>query len=187
MTDVTTADSTSETGDYSVVTRALHWLIAVHMIGLIALGWWMIDLSFYSSWYYTAPYLHKAFGISVLLLGAVMLVWGRIKPRPPALSSHTILEKTASRFAHAVLIVSVLGIPISGYLFTTANGEGVSFFSLFTIPALVQVSDTVRDWMISFHYYASYGLIGVIALHAGGALKHHFMDRDRTLTRMVKG
>ncbi|MEL6745169.1 MAG: cytochrome b [Pseudomonadota bacterium] len=187
MTEATTATGKSESARYSALTRALHWLIAVHMIGLIALGWWMIDLSFYSSWYYTAPYLHKAFGVLVLLLGVIMLVWGWIKPRPPALSSHTVWEKTASRIAHAVLIISVLGIPISGYLFTTANGEGVSFFSLFTIPALTQVSDTVRDWMISFHYYASYGLIGVIVLHAGGALKHHFVDRDHTLIRMIKG
>lgn len=172
---------------YNAVTRVLHWLIAAHMIGLIALGWWMIELSFYSSWYYTAPYLHKAFGVLVFQLGLVMLVWGWVKPRPPALAAHKPWEKTASRIAHLVLFASVIGIPVSGYVFTTANGEGISFFSLFMIPAIAPVSDVVRDWAISFHYYASYGLVAMIALHAGGALKHHFIDRDRTLIRMVRG
>ncbi|MEM7300314.1 MAG: cytochrome b [Pseudomonadota bacterium] len=175
----------SNATSFSLLTRFLHWLIAAHMIGLIALGWWMIDLSFYSSWYYTAPYLHKAFGVLVLVLGLLLLVERAVRGRPAPLSNHTKLEKLASRIAHLLLLAAVLIIPVTGYIFTTSKGEGVSFFDLFTIPALFDVSDGLRDAAIDVHYYASYGLIVVIMLHAAGALKHHFIDKDRTLRRMT--
>lgn len=169
---------------FSITTRILHWLIAMHMIGLIALGWWMIDLSFYSSWYYTAPFLHKAFGVVTFLLGLLLLINKWAGNRPDPLVSHTAFEKNASKVAHWVLLINVLAIPVSGYIFTTSKGEGISMFGLFELPALFAVSESLRDWAISFHIYASYGLLAVIALHAAGAVKHHLIDRDRTLRRM---
>ncbi len=178
MNTVNTKDAFSRT------TKILHWLIAIHMIGLIALGWWMIDLSFYSSWYYLAPFLHKAFGVGVFALGVVLLAT-RSRKRPAAMENHSRLESLASKIAHWLLFLSVITIPISGYIFTTFTGEAVSFFNLFDIPALLSVSETVRDWAIDFHIYASYGLLAIIAAHAGGALKHHFIDQDRTLRRMT--
>ena len=170
---------------FGLVTKALHWLIALHMIGLIALGWWMIDLSYYSTWYYWAPMLHKAFGVIVFILGVALLIWRSINTRPGAVPGHTTFEKIASKIAHWILILSVITIPVSGYLFTTSKGEGVSLFELATLPAVFSVSDTIRDLAIDFHIYASYGLLAVIAAHAGGALKHHFWDRDSTLKRMI--
>lgn len=169
---------------FSRSTRVLHWLIAVHMIGLIALGWWMIDLSFYSSWYYFAPFLHKSFGILVFVLGLLLLLT-KFRKRPAPLTSHTALEKLASKIAHILLFASLFTIPISGYIFTTSKGEGVSMFDLFTIPAVLSVTEQTRDLAIDFHIYASYGLLAVIAAHMGGALKHHFWDRDRTLRQMT--
>lgn len=169
---------------FSRSTRVLHWLVALHMIGLIGLGWWMIGLTFYSSWYYLAPYLHKSFGVVVFLLG-VLLLLAKLRKRPAALESHSGIEKLASKIAHLVLFASLITIPVSGYVFTTFTGEGISFFSLFDIPAVLVVSQTVRDWAIDFHIYASYGLLAVIVAHIGGALKHHFWDRDSTLRRMT--
>lgn len=169
---------------YSRITRTLHALIAVHMVGLIALGWWMIDLSFYSSWYYQAPALHKAFGTVVFVLGLLLLSLSAYR-RPMPIPTHGLLVRIASKAAHLILITSVVTIPVSGYLFTTYSGEPVSIFGLFDIPALFSVSERVRDIAISFHIYASYGLIAVIAAHVGGALKHHFWDRDQTLRRMT--
>ena len=166
-------------------TRILHWAIALHMLGLIALGWWMIDLGYYSSWYYTAPFLHKAFGVLVFVLGLILLIWRNVATKPEPMDGHSALEKAASKIAHWVLFVSILTIPISGYIFTTSNGEAVSMFGFVDIPALFAVSDSLRDLAIDFHIYASYGLLAIIAAHAGGALKHHFVDRDRTLRRMT--
>ncbi len=169
---------------FSRITKVLHWLIALHMIGLIALGWWMIDLSFYSSWYYLAPFLHKAFGLVVFALGLVLLIT-KSRKRPAEMKSHSRFESFASKIAHWLLFASVITIPISGYVFTTFTGDAVSFFNLFDVPAMFNVSEIVRDLAIDFHIYASYGLLAVILAHAGGALKHHFLDRDRTLRRMT--
>lgn len=170
---------------YPLFTRILHWLIAVHMIGLIALGWWMIDLTYYSAWYNLAPFLHKAFGIIVFVLGLALLIYRNIRSAPEALSNHTRMEIVASKIAHWILFAAVITIPVSGYIFTTATGEGISIFGLFSVPSLFPVSDGVRDLAIDFHIYASYGLLVVIAAHMAGALKHHFVDRDRTLRRMT--
>ena len=169
---------------FSRSTRLLHWLIAVHMIGLIASGWWMIDLSFYSSWYYRAPFLHKAFGVLVFVLGLALLA-NHFRKRPRPLASHSWFERLASKVAHAMLFASLITIPVSGYVFSTYTGEAVSMFGLFEIPAFISVSESVRDLAIDFHIYASYGLIAVIGAHAAGALKHHFWDKDRTLRRMI--
>jgi len=114
-----------------------------------------------------------------------LLLLTKGRKRPAALNSHSRLEKAASKIAHSLLFLSILTIPITGYVFTTFSGQGVSVFDLFEIPAIWSVSETVRDLAIDFHIYASYGVIAVILAHAGGALKHHFFDKDRTLRRMT--
>ena len=156
---------------FSLSTKLLHWLIAGHMSGLIVSGWWIVDLSFYSSWYYSAPALHKSFGAVVFLMGLLLLV-SKFRKRPPPLESHTKLEKLASKFAHLLL-------------FTTSTGQNVSIFNTFDIPAVLVTSEKIRDLAIEFHIYASYGIAVVVFVHAGGALKHHLLDKDRTLRRML--
>ncbi len=170
---------------FSVATRILHWLIALHMLALIPLGWWMVDLTYYSQWYNLAPWFHKMFGVLVFVLGLALLIVKHVKASPPPLENHTAFEKTASKFAHWVLLTAVITIPISGYVFTTATGDGIDLFGLATLPALFPVSEFWRDVTIDYHIYASYGLLAVIAAHVGGALKHHFVDRDQTLRRMI--
>ena len=161
-----------------------HWLIAGHMIGLSVSGWCMIDLSFYSSWYYPAPNLHKSFGTVVFVMGLLLLL-NRFQKRPSPLEGHTKLEKLATKFAHLLLFASLITIPVSGYIFTTFTGQNVSIFNTFDIPAVLVTSERIRDLAIEFHVYASYGIAVVVFVHAGGALKHHFLDKDRTLRRML--
>ena len=169
---------------FSFSTKLLHWLIAGHMIGLIVSGWWIVELSFYSSWYYLAPTLHKSFGVMVFLMGLILLL-NKFRKRPPPLESHTKLEKLASKFAHLLLFASLITIPVSGYIFTTFTGQNVSIFNAFDIPAILVTSEKIRDLAIEFHIYASYGIAVVVFVHAGGALKHHLLDKDRTLRRML--
>ena len=169
---------------YSLSTKLLHWLIAGHMSGLIVSGWWIVDLSFYSSWYYSAPALHKSFGAVVFLMGLLLLI-NKFRKRPPPLESHTKLEKLASKLTHFLLFASVLTIPISGYIFTIFTGQNVAIFNILNIPAVFVISEKIRDLAIEFHIYASYGIAVVVFVHAGGALKHHLLDKDRTLRRML--
>ena len=169
---------------YSVSTKLLHWLIAGQIIGLSVSGWWIVELSFYSSWYYLAPTLHKSFGVMVFLMGLILLL-NKFRKRPPPLESHTKLEKLASKFAHLLLFASLITIPVSGYIFTTFTGQNVSIFNTFDIPAVLVTSEKIRDLAIEFHINASYGIAVVVFVHAGGALKHHLLDKDRTLRRML--
>ena len=169
---------------FSFSTKLLHWLIAGHMIGLIVSGWWIVELSFYSSWYYLAPTLHKSFGVMVFLMGLILLL-NKFRKRPPPLESHTKLEKLASKFAHLLLFASLITIPVSGYIFTTFTGQNVSIFNTFDIPAVLVTSEKIRDLAIEFHIYASLSITAVVAAHVGGALKHHLLDKDRTLRRML--
>lgn len=170
---------------YGAVSKVVHWVIALCIIFLIWLGWWMVDLSFYSSWYYTAPKLHKALGIVVFLLAAAKLVWHTVSPPPGLQKELSGLEKAGAKIAHFLLLASMFVIPVTGYLQTTVKGEGVSMFGLFDLPALYRSSESLRDLAIDVHYYFSYILVAVIAAHAGAALKHQFIDKKQTLRRII--
>ena len=74
---------------------------------------------------------------------------------------------------------------ITGYLISTADGRGVSVFDWFEVPALFSALDQQETIMGDLHRILSWVLIGIVAVHAAGALKHHFIDRDTTLTRML--
>jgi len=163
----------------------MHWGIALCIIFLIWLGWWMVDLTFYSPYYYTGPNIHKAVGIVVFCLAAAKLTWHLISPPPGLQDGLGRMEIAGAKIVHAVLWASMFVIPLTGYLQTTVKGEGVSMFGLFELPALYRSSEDLRDLAIDVHFYFSYALLGVIALHAGAALKHQFIDNKQTLRRML--
>lgn len=172
---------------FGLVSKALHWLIALGIIGLIWLGWWMVGLSYYNPWYNRGLELHKAFGMIVLLLVFAKFCW-QLGNRPPAPGAHlSPFERMASSGMHWVLYVLMLAVPVTGYVITTSAGQGVSVFGLFNVPAVLPQSEAVRDVATAIHYYFSYGAIALIVGHAGAALKHHFVDKDDTLIRMTWG
>ncbi len=172
---------------YGLVTKLLHWLIALGIIGLIGLGWWMVGLSYYDSWYNRGLELHRELGMLVLGLACVYLLWKVVSPSPPVQSELLSWEKMAAHVAHFLLILAMFAIPVSGYMISTSAGAGFSFFGLFQVPAVTAISNEMRDLAIDFHYYVAYGLIAVILAHAGGALKHQFIDKHGTLKRMLWG
>ena len=79
----------------------------------------------------------------------------------------------------------MFAIPITGYVISTAAGKGFSMFGLFEISALLPKSEATRDMAITAHYTLAYGLIAVIVLHAGAAIKHQIINKDGTLKRML--
>ncbi len=172
---------------FGLVSKLLHWLIAIGIAGLIWLGWWMVGLSYYDPWYNAGLELHKAFGLIVLALVFAKFSW-QIANRPPGPSAHAKpWERTASGAMHWVLYAVMFALPVTGYVITTAAGQGVSVFGLFDVPAILPESETLRDTATAIHYYVSYGAIALILGHAGAALKHHFVDKDDTLIRMTWG
>ncbi len=174
----------SATG-YGLLSKSLHWLNASLIIGLIGLGFYMVGLTYYDRWYNAALTWHKSLGLIALGLAMVMVGWQWYSPPPAPLPDLQSWERWAARVMQAVLLVMMLLIPLSGYLISTSAGQGVEIFGLVQIPALVHGGATLRDAAIAMHFYAAYGTALLVLGHAGAALKHHFINRDDTLRRML--
>ena len=171
--------------NYGLVSKALHWVIVPMMLGLIWLGWYMVDLTYFDRWYNTALTSHRSLGLLIATLTIVMLAW-RLHTRPPRLVPATRpWERITAHTTHILLYVVLLATPVSGYLISTSSGSSISVFGWLDVPAVVAVDDKLRDVVIDVHYYLAYGSCLLIGLHVIGALKHEFIDRDPTLRRML--
>lgn len=172
---------------FGVITRILHWVLATLIFALIALGWYMVDLTYFDKWYNGSLTWHKSLGIIVLGLAVLKTGWQFYTPLPAQPTTLRPWERTAARVMHVVLLALMLAVPASGYLISTSAGKGVMVFDWFEVPALISGDTALRDAAIATHFYAAYG-IGLLALgHAAAALKHQFLNRDGTLARMLLG
>ena len=172
---------------YGIIARTLHWLMAVLLVGLFALGWYMTELTYYDPWYKDSFDLHKSFGLLAFILAFARLAWV-LHDRPPALlKSMKDWEVLAAKSTHHMLYVLMVLIPISGYLISTADGHAIEVFGLFELPAIFPVVDNMEELAGQVHYYLAFGTAFLVLGHIGAALKHHFINRDRTLGRMFGG
>jgi cytochrome b561 len=170
---------------YGWITKTLHWTVALLIVGLIALGWYMVGLTYYDKWYNDSLSIHKALGVLVLALACLKVIWAAVPPSPAFSTSLKPWEKIAAKSTHIALYAMMIAIPLTGYAISTSAGDSVSFFGLFDVPAVLPKSEGLRDLAIELHYYLSYGTAGVVGLHALAALKHQFIDKDDTLRKMI--
>jgi cytochrome b561 len=168
---------------YGRISIVLHWLIAGVVLGLFALGLWMVELDYYHAWYHRAPELHK--GTGVLLLGVMLLrlAWRSVNPQP--LLPGTPLQQGLAAAMHRALYGVLFAVMISGYLVSTADGRPVDVFGLVYLPATLTGIDRQEDIAGVFHLALAMLMIALTVLHALAALKHHLVDHDRTLLRML--
>lgn len=170
---------------YGLVAILIHWVSAVAVFGLFALGYWMVDLNYYSDWYQTAPHYHKSVGILLLLATVFRIVWKLANPKPKVLAEKPI-EKLAVKLGHRVLYLLLIVLLVSGYLITTADGRGIDVFSWFTVPSMGELFPQQEDIAGDVHEYTAYAILAFAILHMIAALKHHFINKDSTLTRMLR-
>ncbi|KRW61575.1 cytochrome b [Pseudomonas sp. TTU2014-080ASC] len=169
---------------YGLTSVLMHWSVAVVVFGLFALGYWMVGLDYYSSWYRTGPDLHKSIGLVLFALMVLRVLWRVLSPAPAALAEHGALTRFASKLGHAFLYLGLFVVMISGYLISTADGRGIEVFGLFEIPATLTSIPDQEDVAGLVHKFMAWTLVIFAGVHALAALKHHFIDRDRTLLRM---
>ncbi len=174
--------NTSE--NYGLVAILFHWLSAIVIFGLFGLGYWMVDLNYYSEWYRTAPHIHKSLGLLLLLGTLIRLAWKLANPVPKPIGNNKY-EKLAAHTAHLVLYMLLFVILISGYLISTADGRAIEVFTWFSVPSVGELFDDQEDLAGVIHEYSAYVIIALALLHAFAALKHHFISRDNTLIRML--
>lgn len=166
------------------VAITLHWISAVTVVGMFALGLWMTSLDYYDPWYRKGPDLHRSIGVLLFIATVLRLLWRQLSPPPPHLAGHKPYERLAATTVHNLLYLLLFAIMLSGYLISTADGRSVEVFDWFSIPATL-TGDNQEDVAGTVHLLLAWSLIGLVVLHAGAALKHHFIDRDRTLRRML--
>ena len=170
---------------YGLIAVILHWVMAVVVVGLFALGLWMVGLSYYDPWYRKAPEFHKGIGVLLFITLLLRLVWrwSSTLPRPePGL---TPFERRASSAAHVALYVLLVAVTASGYLISTADGRPIDVFGWFQVPAVMSGLPNQADLAGDIHLALAIGLITLAGFHAAGAFKHHFFDGNRTLVRML--
>jgi cytochrome b561 len=172
----------------SGLTIALHWTVAAGVLGLIALGLYMVQREAWPLYH-----LHKSIGLLVFCAIIVRVLW-RLKnglPKPVRVFSR--MEHRAAVFAHALLLLATLAMPLTGMLYSAASGHGFGIFGATLVSenhdpassAVVPRDAQLSDGGQTAHGVIGYLLLALIALHVGGAMKHHFLDRDRTLLRML--
>jgi len=169
------------TDKYPLSMRILHWVRAALIFGLIWAGWTMTRLAdevpakfaiFYPN--------HKQFGILVLLLGVIHLVirWRRRGSLPEIPVGLAPWEAKLSHFVHRAIMVLLILVPLMGYCMSSSftQSDGVPFF-VGNLPELLPKNDAAFAWFQLIHKIAAYTLLGLVALHIAGALKHRFLDR----------
>jgi cytochrome b561 len=169
---------------YTKTAKVLHWLMAILLFGLLALGFYMHDLPLSPeklklySW-------HKWAGVTAFLLVGFRLLW-RLAHRPPALpASMPRLMQFAAHAGHLLLYVLMIAIPLSGWLMSSAKGFQTVYFGVLPIPDLLDKNKEIGDLLALVHKSLNLLFVAVLAGHIGAALKHHFIDKDDILTRML--
>jgi cytochrome b561 len=172
---------------YSKIAIGFHWLIALMIVGLIVFGILMTNPDMPNR--FALYQLHKSFGICVLILSVLRLLW-RLGHKPPALPDGMKgWEVSAAKFTHIAFYVIMIGMPLLGWAMVSST-EYVIPTKLFNIIPWPDMPGLPRDKAVSdifknLHHWIGKATILLIALHIGAALKHHFILKDNVLARMI--
>lgn len=170
---------------YDSVAIALHWLMALLLIGLFGLGLVLDDFP-KGDLRGQLFGLHKAFGTLVLVLVTARLAWRLTHAAPALPDSMTGLEATLARLGHLALYALMIVLPLSGIVMSQAGDHPVSMFG-WVLPTLVQPNHDLKEAFEEVHGVLAWGLAAVVGLHLLAALRHHFMLKDDVLARMLPG
>ena len=165
---------------YGAVAIALHWVMAALLIGLAAMGLYMValpDVGFDTRKIVLILY-HKEVGMLALALFAVRLAWRVTNILPHLLGELPDWQKVAARFVHLCFYALMFALPLTGWLMSSAAGFPVSFLQLFTFPDLISPNDYLFRQLIDIHKWLSYALLAILVVHAAAALRHRFAYRD---------
>lgn len=169
---------------YTRTAMSLHWLIALMLFGMFGFGLYMVELplspqklKFYS--------YHKWAGVTVFLLVLARLAW-RITHRPPALpAGMPAWQVKAAKAGHHLLYLLMVIVPLSGWLMSSAKGFQTVYLGVLPIPDAIGKNAALGQALTEVHEALTWLLLALVALHAAAALKHHFIDHDDVLRRML--
>ncbi|MBU2969798.1 cytochrome b [Pseudoalteromonas sp. C2R02] len=172
---------------YGYISIIMHWLMALIIFGLFGLGLYMVELSYYDAWYKGSLDLHKSIGMMLVALLLARVCWTvfNIKPKS-AVNNASKLEVKAAHFAHIALYILMTALMLSGYLISTADGRDISVFGLVSIPASSIAMQNQEDIAGNIHNILAWSLFLLASAHGLAAVKHHLINKNDTLKRMLK-
>jgi cytochrome b561 len=170
---------------YTGTAIALHWLLALMLVGSFAVGTYMVEQPFSVSRLKLYNW-HKWAGVTILALSALRLLW-RLTHRPPADLPMPSWQHRAAQGAHLALYALFFAVPLMGWAYSSAAGFPVVLFGVLPLPDFVPVDRDLAEALKPWHGRLAQLLAVVVLLHVAGALKHQFIDRDGLLRRMWPG
>ena len=172
----------------SKTSRVLHWLIALGMVALLCVGIIMTENELWNLYD-----LHKSVGLLLSVLIIFRVIWRAVNGWPHPTGHYRPVEKFLGKITHWGLIVGSVLIPVFGMMHSGFSGHGFGIFGMEIVkenPDPQRVNEVLPIWEAGYkfgqagHQYISYLLIFLLVLHIAGALKHHIVDKDKTLLRM---
>ncbi|ART50034.1 cytochrome b [Acidovorax carolinensis] len=175
---------------YTRTAMLLHWLLGMALVTLFGIGLYMADLPF-SPQRLKLYNWHKWAGVSILALSLLRLVW-RLAHRPPQLPAQVKKamprwQQLAHHGAHHLLYLLFFAVPLLGWAYSSAAGFPIVFFGLWQLPDFVAASPELADALKPLHKLSAFAMAALVLVHVAAAVKHHFVDRDGLLLRMLPG
>jgi len=168
---------------YTGTAIVLHWLSALLIVGGFTLGISMVDLPISPQkleWYAW----HKWIGITVFLLTCGRLGWRALHVVPAPVPMPAWQQRSAT-ISHRLLYVLLLIIPVSGWIYSSSTGVQVVYLNLIPLPDLVPKDKELAAVLKAVHVTLNFSMLALVCLHTAAALKHHFVDHDTVLARML--
>jgi len=169
---------------YTGIAQTLHWIIAALIVVQFTLAHTAEDLPL-GAHKLALLARHKSFGMTILMLAVLRLVWRLTHPAPALPDGMNRVERVLAHATHYGFYILLFAMPLSGWMMSSAKNYSVSWFGLFTWPNLLAQNDTAFEYLKSAHYWLSKALFVIAILHVLAALKHHFWNKDDVLRRML--
>ncbi|WP_024852089.1 cytochrome b [Hydrogenovibrio kuenenii] len=169
---------------FGLVSRANHWISAFAFILAILTAFIAEEFMAKGEARSNVFQLHFSLGISLFLLMILGMIWLKISPNPADIGENR-LEIVLSHIVKGFLYLSLIVMPISGYMMVSAGGHDIGFFNLFTLPNLVGENPDIKAIVKPLHVYSGFFITFILMVHIAGALKHHLVYKDNVLNRML--
>jgi cytochrome b561 len=174
---------TNSNEQWGKLSQWFHWSMALLIFGMLGVGLYMVSLPpTNTKWMFYG--LHKSFGVIVLILAIVRLLWRTTQPIPH-LSHIPSWQRIGARTVHRLLYLFMLMMPVSGYIMSVAGGHPIQVFNLWTVPALFEPNKALASFANDVHRITSRLFIAALILHMSAAFYHHWIRKDFVLNRML--
>lgn len=170
---------------YSRTAIGLHWIIAILIVCGFYLGWVMTDIPGFTPTKLKYFSWHKWIGVTVFAFAIIRVLWRATHKAPVMPRRIPAWQKGLAHLVHFLLYVLMLIIPASGYLYSSAAGIQVVYLGLLPLPTIIGPDVALKGTLRLVHIYLNYTLLVLVCMHVLAALKHHFIDRDGLLARML--